>query len=52
MTRKKLSKKRHKDKPKKIGGLFNKVFDDFKKKQKNNEKKEIKTDGIKVNNEK
>ena len=35
MTKKRLSNKRQKVKPKKIGSLFNKVFDDFKKKQKN-----------------
>ena len=39
MTKKKLTNKRQKVKPKKIGSLFNKVFDDFKKKKKNNEKK-------------
>ena len=33
------NKKIKKDKPKKIGLLLNKVYDDFKKKQKSNEKK-------------
>jgi hypothetical protein len=42
MTRKKTSSKKNYKKPKKIGLLFNKVFEDFKKKQKINEKKEIK----------
>ena len=41
MPKKKLVNKRKKEKPKKIGNLFNKVFEEFKKKQKNNEKKEI-----------
>ena len=42
MTRKKTSSKKNYNKPKKIGLIFNKVFEDFKKKQRNNEKKEIK----------
>ena len=41
MNKKKKLQKKNTTKPKKIGLLFNKVFDDFKKKQKNNEKKEI-----------
>ena len=47
-------KKIKKDKPKKIGLLLNKVYDNFKKKQKNDEKKELKhrADQIKKGNEK
>ena len=41
MSKKKILLKKKLKKPKKIGSLFNKVFEDFKKKQKNNEKKEI-----------
>ena len=39
MSKKKIKTKRKNSKPKKIGGLFNKVFEEFKKKQKSNEKK-------------
>ena len=42
MTKKKTSSKKIYKKSKKIGLLFNKVFEDFKKKQRINEKKEIK----------
>ena len=39
--KKKVSLKRI-DKPKKVGLIFNKVFEEYRKKQKNKEKKEIK----------
>ena len=42
MSRKKLHSKSKIKKSKKVSHLFNKIFDDFKKKQKLNEKKEIK----------
>ena len=41
MTKRKASQNKKIKKTKKITHLFNKVFDDFKKKQKINEKKEI-----------
>ena len=41
MNKKKTYSKKKINKPKKIGILLNKVFEEYKKKQKNNEKKEI-----------
>ena len=42
MTKKKISTKKHSKKPKHIGLIFNKVFEDFKKNQKINERKDLK----------
>ena len=42
MTKKRTSMKKQSKKPKNIGLIFNKVFEDFKKNQKINERKDLK----------